>query len=319
MKEKILIIGATGQIGTELTEALRGIYGVSHVVPSDIRHSDLDVFKEGPFEVLDVTDKEGLFAVVKKYEITQVYLLAAMLSATAERHMEAAWRLNMNGLSNVLELARDKHIKQIYWPSSIAVFGPNTPKELTPQNAYMDPNTVYGISKRSGELWCTYYFEKFGVDVRSLRYPGIISWKSDPGGGTTDYAIHMYHEALTKGRYTSFLNQGSMLPMMYMPDAIRATLELMHADADKVKCRNSYNLAGFSFAPEDLGESIRKLIPGFSWDYAPDYRQAIADSWPGSIDDSVARSDWGWKHQYELDDMSADMLKNLKEVRGIGG
>lgn len=314
MTEKILIIGAGGQIGTELTLALREIYGDSNVVATDIRESAL-LAESGPFEILDAMSADAIHQIVKKYDITQVYLLAAMLSATAEKNIELGWRLNMKSLANVLELAREKIIHKVYWPSSIAAFGPNTPKENVDQYTIMDPNTVYGISKLSGELWCRYYHDRFGVDVRSLRYPGIISWKSQPGGGTTDYAIHIYHDALEKGSYESFLDRGTRLPMMYMPDAIRATLELMEAPSDRIKIRSSYNLGALSFAPEDIAASIQKTIPEFEISYNPDFRQAIADSWPSSIDDSGARTDWGWNHQYDLDDISKDMLHNIRKMK----
>jgi nucleoside-diphosphate-sugar epimerase len=314
MTEKILIIGAGGQIGTELTLALRDIYGDSNVIATDIRET-ASLAESGPFEILDAMSAEAIHQVVKKYEVTQVYLLAAMLSATAEKNIELGWRLNMKSLANVLELAREKIIHKVYWPSSIAAFGPNTPKEEVDQYTIMDPNTVYGISKLSGELWCRYYHDRFGVDVRSLRYPGIISWKSQPGGGTTDYAIHIYHEALENGRYESFLDKGTRLPMMYMPDAIRATLELMEAPSDKLTIRSSYNLGAISFAPENIAASIQKFVPDFEISYKPDFRQAIADSWPSSIDDSGAREDWGWNHQFDLDDITDDMLSNIRKMK----
>jgi len=314
MTEKILIIGAGGQIGTELTLALRDIYGDTNVVATDIRESAV-LAESGPFEILDAMSADAIHRVVSKYKITQVYLLAAMLSATAEKNIELGWRLNMKSLANVLELAREKIIHKVYWPSSIAAFGPNTPKEGVDQYTIMDPNTVYGISKLSGELWCRYYHDRFGVDVRSLRYPGIISWKSQPGGGTTDYAIHIYHEALENGAYESFLDKGTRLPMMYMPDAIRATLELMEAPSDQITIRSSYNLGAISFAPEDIAASIQKFIPNFEISYNPDFRQAIADSWPSSIDDSGAREDWGWNHQFDLDDITDDMLSNIRKMK----
>jgi nucleoside-diphosphate-sugar epimerase len=306
--EKILIIGSGGQIGTELTESLRKKYGNDSVIASDVKErTDM-----GSYEVLDVLDKDKLFDVIKKHKITQVYLLAALLSATAEKNIKFAWQLNMEGLFNVLDLAKEKHINKVYWPSSIAVFGPTTPRENTPQFTVMEPNTVYGISKQAGERWCEYYFNKFQVDVRSLRYPGLISYKSAPGGGTTDYAVHIFHEAIKNKAYTSFLSENSTLPMMYMPDAIRATVELMEASPEKVKIRSSYNLAGISFSPKQIGEAIKKRIPEFRMDYSPDFRQAIADSWPASIDDSRAQQDWGWKKEFELDAMVDDMLKNIK-------
>jgi nucleoside-diphosphate-sugar epimerase len=317
MNERILIIGSSGQIGTELVMRLRSIYGNDNVIASDIKDAAPEVMESGPFEIIDGKNRDQVFEVVKKHKVTQVYLLAAMLSATAERHIEAGWSLNMRTLSHVLELGKEKIIKKIYWPSSIAVFGPNTPRIMTPQHTIMDPNTVYGISKLSGERWCDYYFQKFGVDVRSIRYPGVISWKADPGGGTTDYAIEIFHKALKEGKYTSFLSENTELPMMYMPDALDATINLMEAPADKIGIRSSYNVAGVSFTPKQLAEEIKKHIPNFTIDYAPDYRQPIADSWPQSIDDSVAREQWGWKHNYGIEEMTVDMLTNLKKKFGI--
>ncbi|NVK27618.1 MAG: NAD-dependent epimerase/dehydratase family protein [Flavobacteriia bacterium] len=317
MKEVILVLGASGQIGTELVMTLREAYGNSNVVASDIKDAHPDVMESGPFEEINVMDGNRIAEVVKKHGVTQVYHLVAMLSATAERMPEKGWALNMDSLFHVLNLAKDGAIKKVYWPSSIACFGPNTPKMNTPQNTIMEPSTVYGISKQAGEQWCNYYYNKFNVDVRSIRYPGIISWKSEPGGGTTDYAVEIYYEALKQGKYTSFLDKGTMLPMMYMPDAIRATVGLMDAPAEQVKIRTSYNLAGISFAPEHVAESIQKVIPDFKLDYAPDFRQAIADSWPSVIDDSRAREDWGWKHEFDLDRMTEDMLANLKVKLGL--
>lgn len=313
--EKILIIGSSGQIGTELVHNLRNIYGIENVIASDIKLTDQA--KEGPFDILDVMDAEGLLTVVKRHKVTQIYLLAALLSATAEKMPKFGWDLNMIGLFNVLDLAKEKHIQKVYWPSSIAVFGPNTPKELTPQYTIMEPSTVYGISKQAGERWCEYYFHKYGVDVRSLRYPGLISWGSEPGGGTTDYAVHIFHEALKNNTYTCFLSENSTLPMMYMPDAIKATLDLMHADASKVKIRSSYNLSALSFSPKQLAEEIRKFVPDFSIIYQPDSRQQIADSWPKSIDSSNATADWGWKPAYDLAGMTRDMIHHLKKIYGV--
>lgn len=310
--EKILIIGSSGQIGTELVHNLRAIHGIENVIASDIKLTDQA--KEGPFDVLDVMDAEGLFTVIKRHKVTQVYLLAALLSATAEKMPKFGWDLNMIGLFNVLDLAKEKHIEKVYWPSSIAVFGPNTPKENTPQFTIMEPSTVYGISKQAGERWCEYYFNKYGIDVRSLRYPGLISWGSEPGGGTTDYAVHIFHDALKNGHYECFLNENTILPMMYMPDAIKATLDLMQADASKIKIRSSYNLAAFSFSPKELAEEIRKFISSFKISYQPDSRQEIADSWPKSIDSSNATKDWGWKPNYNLEDMTKDMIVNLKKI-----
>lgn len=317
MSDRILIIGSSGQIGTELVMRLRSIYGNDNVIASDIKDAAPEVMESGPFEILDGKNRDQVFGVVKKHKITQVYLLAAMLSATAERHIEAGWSLNMRTLSHVLDMGKEKIIKKIYWPSSIAVFGPNTPRVLTPQHTIMDPNTVYGISKLSGERWCDYYSQKFDVDVRSIRYPGIISWKANPGGGTTDYAIDIFHKALQEGKYTSFLSEDTELPMMYMPDALDATINLMEAPIDQIGIRSSYNVAGVSFTPKQLALEIKKHIPNFEIDYAPDYRQAIADSWPKSIDDSVAREQWGWKHNYGLEEMTVDMLTNLKNKFGM--
>jgi nucleoside-diphosphate-sugar epimerase len=311
MSENILVIGACGQLGTELVEELRKIYGDSHVIASDIRQSDDEVFKNGPFETLDILDKNNFSALLQKYKPSQVYHLAALLSATAEAKPKLGWTLNMDGLFNVLDAAVDFKIGKIYWPSSIAVFGPNTPMNDTPQNCVMDPNTVYGISKLAGERYCEYYFQKRGVDVRSLRYPGLIGYKSAPGGGTTDYAVSIYHDALTTKKHECFLGPQTQLPMLYMPDALKATLDIMHAPAEKIKIRSSYNLAGMSFSPEEIASNIKSFIPDFEISYKVDHRQAIADSWPNSINDSEARNDWGWAPSYDLNSMSKDMLVNL--------
>jgi nucleoside-diphosphate-sugar epimerase len=307
--EKILIIGSNGQIGLELAATLRINYGTDNVVCSDLNALDN---QEGPFELLDVLDKDRFHEIVKKHGITQVYLLAALLSATAEKNPKFAWDLNMNGLFHILDAAKEGLIKKVYWPSSIAVFGPSTPRVNTPQYTVMEPNTIYGISKQAGERFCEYYHQKYGVDVRSIRYPGLIGWKSAPGGGTTDYAVHIYHEAIKNGSYTSFLAAGTTLPMMYMDDAIRATIELMEAPAEKVKIRSSYNVAGMSFDPEEIAASIRKHIPNFTLSYNSDFRQAIADSWPQSINDAEAREHWNWKPEFDLDKMTDVMLNNLK-------
>jgi nucleoside-diphosphate-sugar epimerase len=307
--ERILIIGSNGQIGLELAENLRKSYGSDNVICSDVRRLDHQI---EPFESLDILDQTKLYEIVKKYQITQVYLLAALLSATAEKNPKFAWDLNMNGLFHVLDLAKEGIIKKIYWPSSIAVFGPTTPRIHTPQYTVMEPNTIYGISKQAGERYCEYYHQKHGVDVRSIRYPGLIGWKSAPGGGTTDYAVHIYHEALKNKSYECFLSAETALPMMYMPDAIRATIELMEAPAEKVKIRSSYNLGGISFNPEEIAASIRKHIPSFTMSYNPDFRQAIADSWPQSIDDTEARNHWGWKPEFDLDAMTQEMLTNIQ-------
>jgi nucleoside-diphosphate-sugar epimerase len=307
--DKVLIIGSNGQIGLELAENLRKVYGENNVVCSDVRMLENQI---APFELLDILDVQRLHEIVKKHQITQVYLLAALLSATAEKNPKFAWELNMNGLFHMLDMAKEGIIKKIYWPSSIAVFGPTTPRVHTPQYTIMEPNTIYGISKQAGERYCEYYHQKYGVDVRSIRYPGLIGWKSAPGGGTTDYAVHIYHEALKHQKYECFLSAETTLPMMYMEDAIRATIDLMEAPAEKVKIRSAYNVAGISFNPEEIAESIRKHIPNFSISYQPDFRQAIADSWPQSIDDTRAREDWGWLPNYDLDKMTAVMLENIK-------
>jgi nucleoside-diphosphate-sugar epimerase len=309
-EEKVLIIGAGGQIGVELLEELNKLYGSSNVVAADVKQSP--AFANNAFEVLDVLNKERLLEKVKKHQIKQVYLLAALLSATAEKNPLYAWQLNMQGLFNVLELAKEGHIQKVYWPSSIAVFGPTTPKQNTPQYTVMEPTTVYGISKLAGERWCEYYFLKHGIDVRSIRYPGLISYKSAPGGGTTDYAVHIFHEALKTKSYECFLSEDTALPMMYMPDAIRATIEIMHAPAEKIKIRGSYNLGGISFNPKQIANEIRKHIPDFKIAYKPDFRQQIADSWPQSIDDRETQTDWGWKNTYQLPQMVSSMLDNLK-------
>ncbi|HVK46842.1 MAG TPA: NAD-dependent epimerase/dehydratase family protein [Pseudobacter sp.] len=313
MKEKILVIGASGQIGVELTLALRKIYGNANVIASDLREEN-DLLKgTGPYVSMDVMNKEMLHVQVIRQNITQIYLLAAILSATGEKNPNLAWHLNMQSLLNVLDIAREEKLHKVYWPSSIAVFGPTSPKQNCPQQTIIEPATVYGISKYAGEFWCNYYHQRYGVDVRSIRYPGLISYKSPPGGGTTDYAVEIFHEALEEKKYTCFLKEDTYLPMMYMPDAIRGTIELMEAPASKINIRHSYNLSGMSFSPTEIGAEIKKHIPEFTIDYKPDYRQAIADSWPASIDDSVARSDWGWKHEYDLTKMTKDMLDNLSK------
>ena len=312
MKDKILVIGASGQIGVELTLALRKMYGSANVVASDLREENPLLHGTGPYVSLDVMNKEMLHVQVIRQGFTQIYLLAAILSATGEKNPGLAWHLNMQGLLNVLDIAREEKLAKIYWPSSIAVFGPTSPKKDCPQKTIIEPSTVYGISKYAGEFWCNYYFNKYGVDVRSLRYPGLISYKSAPGGGTTDYAVEIFHEALQEQAYTSFLEKDTYLPMMYMPDAIRATIELMEAPAEKIKTRTSYNLSAMSFSPEEIGAEIKKHIPQFKMNYAPDYRQTIANSWPQSIDDSVPRQEWVWKHEFDLAEMTKDMLENLE-------
>ena len=313
-QENILIIGAGGQIGVELTTALRKIYGDAHVVASDLKDEPHPLLKDkGPYEKIDAMKKRQIVEVIKKYGITQIYHLAAILSATGEMRPNWAWGINMNSVLLLLEIAREKKLKKIYWPSSIAVFGPTTPKQNTPQKTIIEPTTVYGISKYAGEQWCQYYFDKYKIDVRSIRYPGLISYKSHPGGGTTDYAVDIYYKALADKKYTCFLAEDTYLPMLYMPDAIRGTIELMEASADKLSTRMGYNLSGMSFSPKEITASIQKHIPDFTIDYAPDFRQAIANSWPQSIDDAVAQKDWNWKAAYDLDKMTADMLKNLKK------
>ena len=311
VKEKILVIGASGQIGVELTLALRKIYGESNVIASDLREQNPLLLGTGPYVSLDVMNKEMLHVQVIRQGVTQIYLLAAILSATGEKNPGLAWHLNMQGLLNVLEIAREEKLHKVYWPSSIAVFGPTSPKINCPQKTVIEPTTVYGISKYAGEFWCNYYFNRFGVDIRSLRYPGLISYKSAPGGGTTDYAVEIFHEAIENKQYTCFLEPDTFLPMMYMPDAIRATIELMEAPGEAVRERTSYNIAAISFSPEEIAAEIKKSIPDFSMNYSPDYRLNIARSWPQSIDDSSARADWGWRHEYNLSAIVKDMLQNL--------
>ena len=310
MTHKILVTGALGQIGSELTSALREIYGVENVLSTDIQEKEK--VDDPNYAKLDVMDAAQISDVVAQNKITIVYHLAAMLSATAEKYPRKGWDLNMDSLLTFLDLAKDKIIDQIYWPSSIAIFGPETPKEKTEQNALAIPTTVYGISKRAGELWCNYYHEKFGVDVRSIRYPGLISWKTRPGGGTTDYAVDIYYQALEEGKYECFLSENSALPMMYMDDAIRATIELMQADKEKLSIWTSYNLNALSFTPKEIAAEIKKHFPEFEISYKPDFRQQIADSWPASIDDSIAQKDWNWKPEFDLGKMTEAMLENLK-------
>jgi nucleoside-diphosphate-sugar epimerase len=313
MTTKILIIGACGQIGTELTQKLREIYGVENVIASDIRKLNIDVVNSGPFEVLNALDFNQIQHLVEIHEIDEVYLMAALLSATAEKNPAFAWDLNMNSLFHVLNLAKAGKIKKIFWPSSIAVFGPTTPRENTPQYTIMEPSTVYGISKQTGERWCEYYHNTYGVDVRSIRYPGLISWSSPPGGGTTDYAVDIFHKAIDKKKYDCFLSSETKMPMMYMDDAIAATIQIMESPKEQIKIRSSYNLAAMSFTPTEIAEEIKKHIPEFTISYHPDFRQKIADSWPASIDDSAARKDWNWKHQFDISSMTKDMLDHLKK------
>lgn len=314
-QEKILIVGACGQIGVELTLALRKQYSSNQVIASDIREEHELLKGTGPYLTINATDIKAVAETVQKEGITQIYLLAALLSATGEKMPMKAWDINMNSLLQILELGVEQKLNKIYWPSSIAVFGTTTPRQATPQKTIVEPTTVYGISKYSGELWCQYYHKRWGLDVRSLRYPGLISWKSAPGGGTTDYAVEIYHEALKQQKYTSFLSENTYLPMMYMDDAIRGTIELMEAPAEQIKSRMAYNLSAMSFSPKEIAAAIQHHIPDFSISYAPDFRQQIADSWPQSIDDSDARNDWGWQHEFDLEKMTAVMIENLKHSK----
>ena len=313
MDTKILIIGACGQIGTELTAKLRATYGVDNVIASDIRKLNNDVVNNGIFEVINALDYNQIEHLIEQYQITDVYLMAALLSATAEKNPAFAWDLNMNSLFHVLNLAKAGKIKKIFWPSSIAVFGPTTPRQNTPQYTIMEPSTVYGISKQTGERWCEYYHNQYGVDVRSIRYPGLISWSTEAGGGTTDYAVDIYHKAITDGKFTSFLSENTELPMMYMDDAIKATISIMQAPIEQIKIRSSYNLTAMSFTPKQIGEEIKKHYPNFELSYEPDFRQKIADSWPASIDDTSAREDWNWANDFDLQNMTIDMFQNLNE------
>lgn len=311
MAEKILIIGACGQIGSELTYKLRSIHGADNVIASDINYSNLDVVNSGIFEIVDAQDYGSILLCVEKHNIDTIYLMAAMLSATGEKYPMKAWDLNMSSLFHVLNLAKAKFISKIFWPSSIAVYGPTTPKDNTPQHTIMEPSTVYGITKQVGERWCEYYFDKYDVDVRSMRYPGIISWKTMPGGGTTDYAVEIYHKAITDGQYESFLSEETELPMMFMDDAIDATIQIMNAPAEQLSIRSSYNLAAISFTPKEIAEEIQKHIQDFKITYKPDFRQDIADTWPRSIDDSVAQKDWNWSPKFDLTKMTNEMLTEL--------
>ncbi|WP_224995188.1 NAD-dependent epimerase/dehydratase family protein [Cesiribacter sp. SM1] len=315
--EKVLVIGANGQLGSELTDALRKKWGTANVIASDIRLPQQQE-TDNRFEILDALDKAALYRIIEKEGISQVYHLAAVLSASGEKNPHFAWKLNMESLLNVLEAGRELKISKIFWPSSIAIFGPDTPKQQVPQLTICNPTTIYGISKLAGEQWCEYYWRNWGVDVRSLRYPGLIGYKSLPGGGTTDYAVDIYHKALEGDTYSCFLQKGTYLPMMYMPDAIQATLQLMDAPANSISVRTSYNVGALSFAPEEIAAAIRKYIPEFRIQYQPDFRQKIADSWPDSIDDSQAKKDWGWQSSYSLDRMTADIIVNLKVLKEEG-
>jgi nucleoside-diphosphate-sugar epimerase len=309
-KQKVLVIGAGGQLGSELTQGLWELHGKENVTATDVK-APQGILASGNFEILDVLKQKPLSDFIQKNAFTQVYNLAAVLSATGEKNPKFAWQLNMDGLINVLDAALEHRVEKVYWPSSIAVFGPSTPKHNTPQHTVMDPSTIYGISKQAGERWCEWYFQKHGLDVRSLRYPGLIGYKTKPGGGTTDYAVDIYFKALTDKTYECFLKPDTYLPMMYMDDAVKATLDLMEAPSEKIKVRSSYNISAMSFCPQDIAETIRQHIPEFTITYKPDFRQAIADSWPKSIDDSAAREDWNWKHRFGLKEMTEEILKNL--------
>ena len=311
MPDKILVIGSSGQIGTELVISLREMYGNQNVIAADIRQSSKEIMNSGPFEELDVMNEKLLRKIIKHYKITQVYLLAALLSAKAEKDISLGWKLNMRSHSHVLDLAKDKLIKKIFWPSSIAVFGPTTPKNKTPQYTIMEPNTVYGITKLAGERWNEYYFNKYNVDIRSLRYPGLVGWESMPGGGTTDYAVDIFHEAFKHQKYTCFLSQNRILPMMYMDDAIKATINIMQAPSEKIKIRTSYNLSSLNFSPRELENEIKKHFPKFKMEYEPDERDQLAKDWPESINDDCAREDWGWKPNFHLSQMVSDIILNL--------
>lgn len=310
--EKILIIGAAGQIGTELTLALRKLHGNENVFATDLKMGPAEITEQGPFQILDVMDDKRLIHFVIRHRITQIYHLAAVLSGNAEKLPTQAWHINMQSMLNILDLAKEvDDLKKVFWPSSIAVFGPSTPRQNTPQTTIMEPNTVYGISKLAGERWMEYYFHKYGVDARSIRYPGLISYKTEPGGGTTDYAVEIFYEAVRKGAYESFLKEGTKLPMMFMDDAVAATINLMEAPTENIKIRSSYNVGGISFAPEDLCAEIQKHLPNFSISYKPDFRQAIAESWPQSIDDSVAQQHWGCKNTFDIAKLTTTMLQGV--------
>lgn len=313
MSGKIMILGACGQIGTELTLRLRKIHGTDQVIACDIKQGNKELMESGPFEIVNALDADELENAISKHQVSELYHLVAMLSATAEQMPLKGWDLNMKSLLIALELAKDKKISKLFWPSSMGAFGPSSPKQNTPQHCVMEPTTVYGISKLAGEHWCQYYHDKYGVDVRSIRYPGIISYKTLPGGGTTDYAVDIYFKALSDGKYTSFLDKDTTLPMMYMDDAVRATIELMDAASEKLRIRTSYNLAAMSFNPEEVTKSIQKTLPDFTIDYNPDFRQDIADTWPQSIDDSFAKEDWGWNPEFDLDQMTNTMIKAIKK------
>ncbi|MFH1306878.1 MAG: NAD-dependent epimerase/dehydratase family protein [Candidatus Micrarchaeota archaeon] len=307
--KKILVTGASGQIGSELVPELRKKHGNENVISLDLREPPPEL-KNGPFEILDATNKEGLEKVVNENNVNEIYHLVGILSAAGEKKPDLAWKVNMESLKHVLDIAKEKQIR-VFWPSSIAAFGPTTPRENTPQRTILEPSTIYGISKVAGELLCNYYYEKFGVDVRSVRFPGILSWKTPPGGGTTDYAVAIFYDAIQKGKYNCFVKEDTVLPMMYMPDAVRSVVELMAAPGKNLTVRTSYNLAAISFSAKELAEEVKKKIPNFECTFSPDERQKIADSWPKTIDDSAARKDWNWNHEYDLPKMADDMHKNL--------
>jgi nucleoside-diphosphate-sugar epimerase len=308
---EIIVIGAGGQIGSELVFSLRKKFGYQNVIAADLAEDCPPILEGGPYVSLDILDREAVRELIISTKIKQVYLLAAMLSASAEKNPELAWKLNMEGLFTILNLAKENYIERIFWPSSIAVFGPSSPKNYTPQHTIMEPVTVYGISKQAGERWCEYYYNHFGVDVRSIRYPGLISYKSKPSGGTTDYAVDIFYKARANEKFISFLSENTVLPMMFMDDAIRATIELMEAPKDQINERSSYNLAALSFSPKEIALAIKKHLPNFEIEYHPDFRQKIAESWPNSIDDSAAKRDWGWQHQYDMESMVTIMLENV--------
>ena len=314
--DKIVVIGAAGQIGSELTLELRKRYGGDKVFATDIKKVPGDVFESGPFKILDVMDVKNLTEYITSNSITQIYLLAALLSGSAEKRPLEAWDINMKSLLNILNLAKESGVKKIFWPSSIAVFGPTTPKVNTPQLTITEPSTVYGISKLAGERWCEYYNKRYGLDIRSVRYPGLISYKTKAGGGTTDYAVEIFYHAIRQKKYECFLKEDAVLPMMFMPDGIKGTIDLMEADASKLTIHSSYNMSGISFSPKEIAAEINKHIPDFEITYKPDFRQQIAESWPQSIDDSIAKKDWGWKHSYGLEEMTKVMLYEIKKKLG---
>ena len=317
MTSRILVIGACGQIGSELTYNLRLLNGVDNVIASDINKGNIELVSSGPFEIIDAENFNQIKSCVEKHNVGTIYLMSALLSAKAEQHPKKAWDLNITSLFNVLDLAKEKLINKIFWPSSIGVFGPTTPKINTPQHSIMEPTTVYGITKQVGERWCEYYYKNYGVDVRSVRYPGIISWKTLPGGGATDYAIDIFHKAISDKAYECYIAEDTELPMMFMDDAVNATINIMNADTASLTVRSSYNLAAISFTPKQIFESIKKIIPDFSITYNPDFRQHIAASWPKSINDSKARQDWNWNHDYNLEDITKEMLKQLSNMDAL--